>query len=62
MTLHTVSGAGITKLRDGRGGVRITVGAGYLPLLQNVHTGSGLSDPPIEWVPWLFSRGKAAWV
>jgi hypothetical protein len=40
-----------------RGGVRVLAGAGNFSLHHRVQTGSGATQPPIQWVPGAVSLG-----
>jgi hypothetical protein len=60
LNTNTYLGAGIVQwhsagLRAGRSGVRFPAGAGNLFLHHRVQTGSGDTQPPIQWVPGALS-------
>jgi hypothetical protein len=48
----------VPELRAGRSGVRIPVGAGDFYLLQNVGTGFGATQLPLQRIPWFLPEVK----
>jgi len=48
----------MSRRRAWRFRVRILVGVRYVPLLQNVQTGPGATQPPVQWVSGFFPRVK----
>jgi len=48
----------VTKLRATRFDVQIATKSRDLSLLRNVQTGSGATQPPIQWI----SREKSGWI